>query len=392
MKTARKIALIYSLIAICLVLIAGIFIWFFVSKYSTNVFYSLLEQKALSVAMLKYEKDELPKEKYENLVLKSQENLAISEEMIIDVSNDAMLHQKLGKYLKEDQIHSLLKGHKQYFTNGKLLGCVIYYEDNEGNFAVSVTASNIYAEKINKTFLIVLLCILVFTSLILYLASRLYAIRILENKEKIYQKQKLFIDGASHEINNPLAAISGQCEVTLLKDRTVEQYKQTVSNVYNQTQRITDIIKNLLLFSKTENIKTDTQNMQTFLLSAFLEQFKSQNVSINIEKDAQVCANKELLSLAVGNIIGNAEKFSSDGKAYVTLNGNILRVKNSGKGIAKEDLPHIFEPFYRGKTAMAIHGHGIGLALSKSIFDDMKADVRVNSEPEKGAEFVIKLP
>ncbi|MBO6118176.1 MAG: HAMP domain-containing histidine kinase [Bacteroidales bacterium] len=273
-----------------------------------------------------------------------------------------------------------------------MLGCVIYYEDNEGNFAVSVTASNIYAEKINKTFLIVLLCILVFTSLILYLASRLYAIRILENKENIYQKQKLFIDGASHEINNPLAAISGQCEVTLLKDRTVEQYKQTVSNVYNQTQRITDIIKNLLLFSKTENLKTDTQNMQTFLLSDFLKQFKSQNVSISIEKDAQVCTNKELLSLAVGNIVSNAGKFSSDGKAYVTLNGNILRVKNNGKGIAKEDLPHIFEPFYRGKTALAIHGHGIGLALSKSIFDDMKADVRVNSEPEKGAEFVIKLP
>ncbi|MBO6118177.1 MAG: hypothetical protein J6P44_06515 [Bacteroidales bacterium] len=109
MKTARKIALIYSLIAICLVLIAGIFIWFFVSKYSTNVFYSLLEQKALSVAMLKYEKDELPKDKYENLVLKSQENLAISEEMIIDVSNDAMLHQKLGKYLKKTKYIRFLK-------------------------------------------------------------------------------------------------------------------------------------------------------------------------------------------------------------------------------------------------------------------------------------------
>ncbi|MBQ7984388.1 MAG: HAMP domain-containing histidine kinase [Bacteroidales bacterium] len=391
MKTAKKIALIYSCIAVCLVLMAGLFIWFFVSKYSVNVFYSLLEQKAMSVAMLKYEKDELPEDKYENLVLKSRENLAISEEMILDADNDAMLEEKLGKYLNTNQIQSLLQGKNQHFKTGKQLGCAIYYQDNEGNFAVLVTASNIYTEKINKTIAVVLSCILLFTSLILYFASRLYAIRILDNKEKTYQKQKLFINGASHEINNPLTAISGQCEIALLKDRSADEYKQTLQNIYQQTQRITDIIKNLLMFSHSQNGNMQRQSNENFLLSEILMQFKDENVSVNIENDFFICANRALLSLAIGNIVNNAKKFSQLYGVKINLNADTLTIEDKGIGIRKEDLPFVFDAFFRADNASAFGGHGIGLALSKSILDQINAKISVSSVVNQGTVFTVKF-
>lgn len=391
MKTAKKIALIYSLIAVLLVFIAGVFIWFFVSKHSDNVFYSLLEQKALSVAMLRYEKDELTKENYENLVLKSQENLAINEEMIIDVDNDKLLQEKLTEYLNSNQITSLLNGITQHFKTGKSLGTAIYYEDNEGNFIILVTASNIYAEKTNKTFLIILSCILVFTVLILYLASRLYAIRILDNKEKIYRKQKLFIDGVSHEINNPLAAISGQCEITLLKDRSAQEYKQTLFTVYQQTQRIIEIIKNLLLFSKSQDGERNNINNETFSLSSLLQEYNKDNVSLIVEKDFEIQANRELLSLAIGNIINNAKKFSDNKDVKITLTANILTIEDKGIGIDKKDLPHIFDAFYRGSNTSNVQGHGVGLALSKSILEGMNAKISVNSSKNSGTVFSIRF-
>jgi signal transduction histidine kinase len=128
-----------------------------------------------------------------------------------------------------------------------------------------------------------------------------------------------------------------------------------------------------------------------------------------VRKDVQIVASiSESLSPILGdtlslsevfiNIIGNAIKYSHDGaKVHVDANENgtniLVSVADQGIGIAPEDLPHIFEGFYRGGAAQtATTGHGIGLAVSHQIVEAHNGSIAVKSEPGKGAIFTVSLP
>jgi signal transduction histidine kinase len=104
------------------------------------------------------------------------------------------------------------------------------------------------------------------------------------------------------------------------------------------------------------------------------------------------------LSEAFVNILGNAIKYSHDGSKIILQveeGGNeiLISVKDTGIGISSEDLPHIFEGFYRGKDVRAVSaGYGIGLAVSRQIIEAHDGSVTVESELGKGSAFAIRLP
>jgi signal transduction histidine kinase len=109
--------------------------------------------------------------------------------------------------------------------------------------------------------------------------------------------------------------------------------------------------------------------------------------------------NGDALSLSevFVNIIGNAIKYSPDGSKVLVKTGQeagtlLVSVKDSGVGIGPEDLPHIFEGFYRGQSGKAFAGHGIGLAVSRQIVDAHDGFINVDSEMGKGTTFVVGLP
>jgi signal transduction histidine kinase len=103
------------------------------------------------------------------------------------------------------------------------------------------------------------------------------------------------------------------------------------------------------------------------------------------------------LSEVFVNIIGNSIKYSPDGTS-VRLDAEaqgqnlVISIKDSGIGISQEDLPHIFDGFYRGKSAQAMAGHGIGLAVSRQIVDAHNGSISVTSELGKGTTFMVTLP
>jgi two-component system, sensor histidine kinase and response regulator len=104
------------------------------------------------------------------------------------------------------------------------------------------------------------------------------------------------------------------------------------------------------------------------------------------------------LSEAFGNLISNAIKYSNDGskvlvKAEENAKAVVVTVKDEGVGISKEDLPHIFEGFFRGKSGQAMaSGHGIGLAVSRQIVEAHNGSISVESEPGAGTTFSVHLP
>jgi len=116
-----------------------------------------------------------------------------------------------------------------------------------------------------------------------------------------------------------------------------------------------------------------------------------------------VTADEEALRRALNNLVGNAIKYAADGRSLtIHLSRQhdggkdevAIAVSDRGQGIAAEDLPHIFEPFYRGRDVVSrqLHGNGLGLSLVSRIAEAHRGSVDVRSTPGAGATFTLHLP
>lgn len=388
-KASRKIPWIYSGITICLVVIAGIAFYFLSSHYIENLYYNYLEEKAHLVAIEKFEKDELDPIKYQNILLRKKNTIPTSQELFINLKNSAKARSLLRNYLSEEEINEFMQEGEINFVIGNEVGTAITYYDNSGTYAVLVLSRNPYGSEITSTIGWGVLGLVIFSSLILYLISRLYALRIVERINLDYQTEKLFINNASHEINNPLTAIQGECEILMIKERTPEEYKHAIERISKETDRIIRIMSQLLSFSHTrsENISADT--LDKVWMSEFLSQFKSEDTVIDIISDFAVLIREDLLHIALRNIINNAHKYSNQEKVTIKADHNTVTVFDKGIGIPQEDLQHIFEPFFRAGNANDLSGQGIGLFLSKVIIEKFNGKIQVNSTVGKGTAFKI---
>ncbi|MCK7462302.1 MAG: sensor histidine kinase [Sphingobacterium sp.] len=109
-----------------------------------------------------------------------------------------------------------------------------------------------------------------------------------------------------------------------------------------------------------------------------------------------ILGNDLLLKTAFGNIMDNACKYSFNNLSEILVDASqnelILYFKDNGIGIPQEELKMIFQPFYRAKIAIGVKGHGIGLSLVEKIIGQHNGSIEVNSEINKGSEFIIYLP
>lgn len=208
-----------------------------------------------------------------------------------------------------------------------------------------------------------------------------------------FNAEKTFINNASHELNNPLTAIQGECEITLLKERTPAEYQVTLVRIASETKRIIQLIRDLLFLSQgKEEILNNV--VEPIPLGEFLMQSFSQNrVSFSADQFAYtVNANPNLLKIALGNIIHNALKYSDNKPVYLRLRSNILYIDDEGIGIPEDDLRNIAQPFYRASNTGEYKGHGVGLSLSIQILNTYGAKITISSEENEGTHFRIEFP
>ncbi len=214
----------------------------------------------------------------------------------------------------------------------------------------------------------------------------------------------------SHELKSPLNAVQQNLFALEfeLSGSLTEVQKDKLARTKN---RIGDLIQ--LINSWLRAISIDADKMK----EAFTEVSVKNEISRALEnvepyavrKDVEIIAaigdslhsvtgNGLSLSEAFTNVIGNAVKYSREGsKVFVKAeeNGNdiLISVRDEGIGIAQEDLPHIFDGFYRGKSGQAVaSGHGIGLAVARQIIEAHQGSITVESELGKGTTFFVRLP
>jgi signal transduction histidine kinase len=232
---------------------------------------------------------------------------------------------------------------------------------------------------------------------------------LLNRIEIAIETNKNFISNASHEFGTPLTAIMGEADVALLKDRTPVEYQETLQKILKQSERLNKISQSLLFLAQIgykENklnftiIRTDELIMQANEIMNQL--IPKNNIKIDFDllpenpKKLKVLGNKELLILAMTNILTNACKYSSNKPVIVSLastnNQIVIIVKDQGIGIPESELPFIFDPFYRASNTAAYDGYGIGLPLTQNIIKIHKGELIISSVLHIGVTIQVKLP
>lgn len=225
-----------------------------------------------------------------------------------------------------------------------------------------------------------------------------------------YEQLQRFTADASHELRAPLSAILSNAQVGLLTpvdDRA--QQRQRLENIVAVTGTMSALIGNLLFLARHEGRlnprelnKVDLVKLVQPLAEEYQALAKEQNLNFTAQLPTEpiaLSADLELLQQAIRNLLSNAFKYTpSGGKIALKLIARPRRasivVEDSGIGIPEEDLPHIFERFYRVDRArsLASGGFGLGLAIAQQIIQAHDGRITVKSTADKGTTFQIILP
>lgn len=228
----------------------------------------------------------------------------------------------------------------------------------------------------------------------------------LDRLETSFEIQANFINNASHELKTPITTIIAEAEIMLYKQREPEEYQLALTNIYNQASRLGNLTESLLKLTQTgydgqKQVK-DVARLDELLMdvkSDIDKLYPDNRVRLRLddlpEDDAFLLlpCNKPLIELALSNIITNGVKYSNNETVFVTLsaNKNLLTVSitDIGIGIPAEDIPHLYEPFFRGKEASRYNGYGLGLPLAMKIIRMHQGEIKIQSQPEQGTIVTI---
>lgn len=215
-----------------------------------------------------------------------------------------------------------------------------------------------------------------------------------------------FFSNVSHEIKTPLAGIQNNAVLMRRKGITEEQRIEYAEAIIRSTQRLSDLITNMLRLNKLEKQtiipKTESYDLCE-QLCACVTQFDGlmENKNIEFEADiedyAMISADESLLELVWNNLFSNAIKFTPEGgkillRQYSNEDGIIVSLSDTGCGMDENTQKKIFEKFYQGDTSHSTEGNGLGLALILRILHLLDGEITVQSELGKGSVFTVKFP
>jgi signal transduction histidine kinase len=231
----------------------------------------------------------------------------------------------------------------------------------------------------------------------------------LQRLETAFKRITRFTADASHELRTPIAIIRTTAEFILQKERTVPEYQQFVGQILVESEATTEMIEGLLTLARADSVSSSRNFSETdlWMLSAEVVQSvkplaDSKRLTLEIlpiDKPAPVWAKRSDLKKLIVILLDNAIKYTPEGgRIEVRIahfsDQSFLEVKDTGVGIAEEDIPHIFERFYRADKGRSREtgGIGLGLSIAQAIAEDHAAHIVVRSRPNAGSSFRILFP
>jgi signal transduction histidine kinase len=231
---------------------------------------------------------------------------------------------------------------------------------------------------------------------------------VLYRLNQAFEQQKSFVSHASHELRTPLAALKSEIQLGQRFLKNDPDLEEVFDNLFSDTERLISITNNLLFLARSmesiERLKMSQVRVEDLVFLAKEEVLiTSPDYKISIdytsipenERETVIEGNEELLKRVFLNLIDNACKYSENHQAKILIDTNetycSVTVKDEGYGISEDDLPHIFNPFFRSALTSDLPGFGIGLSICQRIVELHKGHLTVESEPGKGSSFTVQL-
>jgi len=233
-------------------------------------------------------------------------------------------------------------------------------------------------------------------------------------QQKLENSRREFVANVSHELRTPLTTVKGYVETMMdsveENDIDKDMFSTFLGTVNKETDRMTRLVKDLLTLSKLDyghrELKKEDVDV-SHLVMGVVERMKinasSKNVRLIYEPTNQlpiIMGDKDRLEQVIVNIISNAIKYTPGGEGEVFVSTGrmyqnvYIKIKDNGMGIPKDDLPHVFERFYRVDKARSREqgGTGLGLAISNEIVKEHGGKITISSDYGVGTEVIIMLP
>ncbi len=221
---------------------------------------------------------------------------------------------------------------------------------------------------------------------------------LLEELDKIEALRADLVSDITHELNTPLTKIQGQLEG--VKDGVYKANNDHIEKILDNVEQLKSIIARLQELTeirsgkqKLQITKVDFKKMLDSVVSGYKNREKKIKIITVVDEGLKINVDPAKFREVLDNLIENAYKYTKKGEIVITANKDQVSIKDSGIGISAEDIPYVFERFYRvdksrsGETG----GLGLGLAIVKEVCDAHNFDIKINSELGVGTEFVIFL-
>ena len=450
MKIKNRLSLYFTAISTIVLLIVQIVICIIFNGLVKSNFYDNLTYRAYVAAQLYLEADEISADSLSRVKQRYLQPLSHEVVRLYDDKNAPTFIKDKGQFWRSPVINAVRKRKQMEFSEGNRQTVGIYYNDNQGNFVILVSAIDMQGDKRTRDLIESMAILLVSVTAGLFVISRWFAQKalepigkvikqmgqvragnlslrvdegngkdeisalahnfnqLLEHLENAFELQQTFVINASHELRTPITTIIGEIEITLHKLRSNTEYEQVLHSVLVDAERLKETIASLLELANVDMnytqpaFKTVAIDELIWELNDYWAEKQGKGLfNVNIlhlphdQEKLQVHANKQLLTIAFNNIIGNAFKFSGNKPVQCDLyaDGHAITIKiiDQGIGIMPDEMEKIFDSFYRGKNVMGYQGNGIGLYVTRKIINLFNGTITVGSVQGSGTAVTIQF-
>ena len=227
--------------------------------------------------------------------------------------------------------------------------------------------------------------------------------------EKAFEREKQFTSDASHELRTPITVIRAQSEKILRRKDLNEECKETLKIIKKQSDYMGHLIEQLLLLARSDSGKQiiekeqfDIHELVEIVAGEFRAVAENENIKIITEQSREtlsILADQSMIIQLLLNLMDNAIKYTPEGGEVEIITGKrdeklIIKIKDTGRGIPKEEQDNIFKRFYRVDKSRSRKkgGTGLGLAICEWIVESHEGSIEFESRTGIGTTFIIKLP